>query len=36
MFKKIYVCRNIAEADMIISLLKNNGFNPLELQISPM
>lgn len=32
MEKKIYACRNTAEAGMLISLLKENGFNPLELQ----
>jgi hypothetical protein len=36
MFKKIYVCRSSAEAGMIISLLQSNGFNPLELQTSPL
>lgn len=33
--KKIYACRYTADADMIISLLKDNKFNPLELQMSP-
>ena len=36
MFKKIYVCRSSAEAGMVISLLKSNGFNPMELQTSPL
>ena len=35
MIKKIYACKNMADAGMIISLLKSNGFNPLELQTSP-
>lgn len=36
MFKKLYVCRSSAEAGMIISLLQGNGFNPQELQTSPL
>ncbi|MBM3253185.1 MAG: hypothetical protein FJZ16_02890 [Candidatus Omnitrophica bacterium] len=35
MLKKIYACKSSAEAGMIISLLKSNRFNPLELQTSP-
>ena len=33
-FKKIYVCKSSAEAGMIISLLKNKGFNPPDLDTS--
>ena len=36
MFKKLYVCRNSAEAGLVISLLQSNGFNPLEMQTSPL
>jgi hypothetical protein len=32
--KDIYASRNSAEAGMVISLLKSNGFNPLELDTS--
>ena len=32
--KKIYACINSAEAGMIVSLLKGNGFNPFELDTS--
>ncbi len=34
MFKKIYAFKNSAEAGMLISLLKSNGFHPLDLQTS--
>ena len=35
MFKRIYAFRYGAEAGTIISLLKNNGYHPLDLQLSP-
>ncbi len=35
MYKRIYACKNILDAEMIISLLKEGGFHPLDLQTSP-
>jgi len=32
--KRIYACKSSAEAGMIISLLKSNGFNPFDLDTS--
>lgn len=32
--KRIYACKSSADAGMIISLLKSNGFNPLALDTS--
>jgi len=32
--KRIYACKSSAEAGMIISLLKSNGFKPLDLDTS--
>ena len=34
MFRNIYASKNTTDADMIISLLKSNGFHPLDLQRS--
>ena len=35
MLKNIYFSRNIGEVWLIISLLKDNGYHPLELQTAP-
>lgn len=32
--KRIYVCKSSAEAGMIVSLLKSNGFTPLDFDTS--
>ena len=32
--KRLYVCKSSAEAGMIISLLKSEGFDPLDLDTS--
>jgi len=32
--KRLYACKSSAEAGMIISLLKSNGFNPVDLDTS--
>ncbi len=34
MYKKLYACTHIGEADIIVSLLKRNGFNPSEFYTS--
>lgn len=34
MYQKLYACTHIGEADIIVSLLKRNGFNPPEFYTS--
>ena len=35
MFKNIYFSKDIGETGLIISLLKENGYHPLDLQTAP-
>jgi hypothetical protein len=32
--KRLYACKSSAETGMIVSLLKSNGFNPVDLDTS--